>query len=548
MNYIKEYLDNINSGKIIVGKKIKKIYTRLYEESENKSLPFYFDEEAGERPIQFIETFCKQAEGEIGKPIKLELFQKAYIQALFGFLWRDTNKRRFNETMFLVGRKNGKTTMLSAIALYMMIADGEGSAECYSVATKKDQASKAFKSACAMRSQSPEIRAIVNKRRTDMYMPSTFSSFEPLSSDSDTLDGLNAHLVIIDELHAIKDRNLYEVMKQSTSSRTQPLVVMITTAGTVRENIFDDIYNYANNVLEGTIKNDAFLPILYELDKTEEWKDIKCWAKANPGLGTIKQYKYLTEQVQRAKDDISSKKGVLCKDFNVRSNTEEKWLDFDTVNNEETFDIENLRNNYAIGGVDLSSTTDLTCATLLIFKNGIKYVIQQYFIPEDRLEEKKQEDNVPYDIWKERGLLTTCPGARVNYSDVTEWLYKMHTDYSIHALFVGYDSWGSQYWIEEMQEYGFQMDQVIQGAKTMSNPMKELEADLKEKKVNYNNNPILKWCLLNTSIETDKNDNIRPIKGKKTKQRIDGAVSLIDAYVSLIRNMGEYLSYQEGRE
>lgn len=230
----------------------------LVKESEDESLSFYFDEEKGERPIKFIETFCKQAEGEIGKPITLELFQKAYIQSLFGFINRDTGKRRFNETMFLVGRKNGKTTMLSAIALYMMIADGEGSAECYSVATKKDQASKAFKSACAMRSQSPEIRAIVNKRRTDMYMPLTFSSFEPLSSDSDTLDGLNAHLVIIDELHAIKDRNLYEVMKQSTSSRKQPLVVMITTAGTVRENIFDDIYNYANNILNGTIKNDAF--------------------------------------------------------------------------------------------------------------------------------------------------------------------------------------------------------------------------------------------------------------------------------------------------
>lgn len=282
MNYIKEYYNKISIGEIIAGKKVIKIYKRLLEESENNSLSFYFDEEIGERPINFIETFCKQAEGEIGKPIKLELFQKAYIQALFGFLNRDTNTRRFNETMFLVGRKNGKTTMLSAIALYMMIADGEGSAECYSVATKKDQASKAFKSAVAMRSQSPEIRAIVNKRRTDMYMPSTFSSFEPLSSDSDTLDGLNAHLVIIDELHAIKDRNLYEVMKQSTSSRRQPLVVMITTAGTVRECIFDDIYAYANNVLDGTVKNDAFLPVLYELDKTEEWKDIKCWAKANP--------------------------------------------------------------------------------------------------------------------------------------------------------------------------------------------------------------------------------------------------------------------------
>lgn len=288
MNYIKEYIEQIDKGNIVVGKKVKKIYKRLLKESDDKRLPFYFDEEKGNRPIEFIETFCKQAEGEIGKPIKLELFQKAYIQALFGFVYRDTGLRRFNETMFLVGRKNGKTTMLSAIALYMMIADGEGSAECYSVATKKDQASKAFKSACAMRAQSPEIRAIINKRRTDMYMPSTFSSFEPLSSDSDTLDGLNSHLVIIDELHAIKDRNLYEVMKQSTSSRRQPLVVMITTAGTVRECIFDDIYDYANNVLEGTIKNDAFLPVLYELDKTEEWKDIKCWAKANPRTRSYK--------------------------------------------------------------------------------------------------------------------------------------------------------------------------------------------------------------------------------------------------------------------
>ena len=544
MNYIKEYLDKIHSGEIIAGKKVIKIYERLLKESEDNSLSFYFDEETGERPIQFIEAFCKQAEGEIGKPIKLELFQKAYIQALFGFLNRDNNTRRFNETMFLVGRKNGKTTMLSAIALYMMIADGEGSAECYSVATKKDQASKAFKSACAMRAQSPEIRAIVNKRRTDMYMPSTFSSFEPLSSDSNTLDGLNAHLVIIDELHAITDRNLYEVMKQSTSSRRQPLVVMITTAGTVRECIFDNIYEYANNILDGTIKNDSFLPVLYELDKTSEWQDIKCWLKANPGLGTIKQYKYLTEQVQRAKDDFSSKKGVLCKDFNVRSNTDEKWLDFDTVENEETFELSDLRGTYAIGGADLSSTTDLTCATVLVYKNNKKYVIQQYFIPESILEYKIKEDKVPYDKWKERGLITVCHGARVNYSDVTDWFYTLHTKYDISALWIGYDPWGSQYWLEEMEQIGFQMVKVIQGAKTMSNPMKELEADLKDKKVNYNNNPITKWCLLNTSIEVDKNDNIRPIKGRQSKQRIDGTVSLIDAYCVLFEKMNDYLSMQ----
>ena len=545
MNYIEEYIKQIDAGKIVVGKKVKKIYRRLLKESDNKSLPFYFDEEKGNRPIKFIETFCRQAEGEIGKPIKLELFQKAYIQALFGFVYRDTGLRRFNETMFLVGRKNGKTTMLSAIALYMMIADGEGSAECYSVATKKDQASKAFKSACAMRAQSPDIKAIVNKRRTDMYMPSTFSSFEPLSSDSDTLDGLNSHLVIIDELHAIKDRNLYEVMKQSTSSRRQPLVVMITTAGTVRECIFDDIYDYANNVLEGTIKNDSFLPVLYELDKTEEWKDIKCWVKANPGLGTIKQYKYLNEQVQRAKDDLSSKRGILCKDFNIRSTSEEKWLDFDTVNNEETFELKELSGSYAIGGADLSSTTDLTCATLLVIKKQKIYIIQHYFIPEDKVEEKEDDDKVPYKKWKERGLLTVCAGAKVNYSDVTKWFLKMHKENDISALWIGYDPWGSTYWINEMKEEGFEMEEVIQGAKTMSNPMKQLAADLKEKKVNYNNNPITKWCLLNTSIKVDDNDNIRPVKGKKSRQRIDGAVSLIDAYVVLYRKMQDYLVMQE---
>lgn len=542
MNFVKEYYTQITNGTQVAGKKIIKEYSKLVKEMEDKELPYYFDEELGNRPIEFIERFCKQAEGEIGKPIVLDLFQKAAIQSLFGFVYKDTKLRRFNEMLWLMGRKNGKTTILSAIALYMMIADHEGSAECYSVATKKDQASKAFKSAVAMRSQSPEISALVKKRRTDMYMPMTFSSFEPLSSDSNTLDGLNSHLVIIDELHAIKDKNLYEVMKQSTSSRRQPLVVMITTAGTTRENIFDEIYEYANGVLDGTIKNDAFLPLLYELDAPDEWLDSKCWMKANPALGTIKQYKYLAEMVQLAKDSPSRKNGVLCKDFNLRSNTEEKWLNFETIHNEETFELKDLKGSYAIGGADLSATTDLTCATLLVLKNKKKYVIQQYFIPETKIE--NNEDKVPYDVWRDRGLLTVCDGAKVKFHDVTEWFYKMHTEYDISPLWIGYDPWSAPYWIDEMVGVGFDMVKVVQGAKTMSNPMKELAADLEEKKVNYNRNPITQWCLLNTSIEIDKNENIRPIKGKHQRERIDGAVSLINAYVVLFEKMNDYLNMQ----
>lgn len=208
----------------------------------------------------------------------------------------------------------------------------------------------------------------------------------------------------------------------------------------------------------------------------------------------------------------------MCKDFNIRTTTEEKWLDFDTINNEETFDISELKGCYGIGGADLSAVNDLTCASILVYKNKKKYLVQQYFIPKDKLEDKNRDDKVPYDVWAEKGLVTLCEGSRVNPSDVTKWFLDMHRTYDITAYWVGYDRWEAKYWVEEMQMYSFSMEEVIQGAKTFSNPMKELEADLKEKKLNYNNNPITKWCLLNTSVETDKNENIRPVKRKKQER------------------------------
>lgn len=241
----------------------------------------------------------------------------------------------------------------------------------------------------------------------------------------------------------------------------------------------------------------------------------KCGVSQTLHYGTIKQYKYLNEQVQRAKDDLSAKRSILCKDFNIRTTTEEKWLDFDTINNEATFELSELRGSYGIGGVDLSAVNDLTCASILVEKKGRRYLIQQYFMPKDKLEEKNKDDKVPYDVWAERGLVTLCEGNRVNPQDVTEWFLKMHRENDISAYWVGYDRWEAKYWVEQMKECSFAMEEVIQGAKTFSMPMKELEADLRGKKLNYNNNPITKWCLLNTSIETDKNENIRPIKRKE---------------------------------
>lgn len=550
MNYVKQYYEAIKSGEIKTSKRVRKVYARLVAEIDkgenDDKYPYYFDEDSGERPILFIETFCKQSQGALGTKIVLELFQKAYIQALFGFLEKATGNRRFRETMFLCGRKNGKTTLMSGIALYLLIADYEGAAEIYSVATKKDQARKALTEAVNMVKQSPELRAVLKKRRNDLYFSATSSTFEALASDSNTLDGLNSHAVIIDELHAIRDRNLYEVMKQSTSSRRQPLIVMITTAGTLRECIFDEMYELACDIADGKTKEDTFLPILYEIDKKSEWKDPKCWIKANPGLGVIKQTQTLAGFVERAKNNPADLPGVLCKDFNWRENASNVWLSFDDIKNEATFSLDHVYNTYAIGGCDLSATTDLTCATLLIRKplDETVYILQHYFLPQARLDQIEQHEQktreAPYRLWKDRGLLTICDGNRVNYSQVTAWFIEMRDKYKIDPYKVGYDRALAGYWLEEMKSNGFALEPVAQGPFTFSQPMREMGAALQAKKVNYNNNPMLAWCLSNTAVKYSGRNNMEPIK-ITDKRRIDGTVSMLNAWVVYVRDYDNFM-------
>ena len=539
MNYIKEYVKQIDKGKVVVSKRVDKIYHKLVNEIDNPN-EWFFDEVRANKPIKFIEKFCKQSKGEwIGKPVELQLFQKAFIQALFGFVNKD-GIRRFKETFFLVARKNGKSTLSSGILLYMLVADGEGGAECFTVATKKDQARITFSESVNMVKQSPYLSKHLKKRKTDIYFPLTFGKIEALASDSNSLDGLNSHCIVMDELHAIKDRALYEVMKQSMSARRQPLMVMITTSGTVRECIYDDMYEYACGVVDGTIPDDRFLPILYELDSREEWTDFKAWEKANPGLGVIKKYDDIVEKVERAKANPKDLPGILCKDFNVRDTVSGSWLNFENINNTETYNISDFKGTYAVGGVDLSSTTDLTCSTLLWKRKEKFYVSQMYFIPRDVAELKEKEDKVPYSIWEKKGFVTFTEGARVDYSDVTAWFKKMRDELEIFPLWIGYDSWGAQYFVTEMQNNNFVMKTVIQGAKTMSPAMKQLEAEFKSNNINYGNNPVLKWNLTNVQIKSDDNNNIRPTKARNQKLRIDGAVSLIDAFVIYMENYEDY--------
>ena len=542
MNYIAQYNDLLQRGEIPACRRVKAVYARLTEETRTPG-QYVFDEAKADRPIAFIERFCRHSKGEwAGQPVRLELFQKAFIQALFGFIDPATGLRRYREAFFLVGRKNGKSTLLAGLALYMLIADGEGGAEVYSTATKYAQARLLFDECHNMVKQSPELSKHIRKRKSDLYYIPTMSKLQPLSRNSDSLDGLNASFVIMDELHGIKDRNLYEVMRQSQSARRQPLLVMITTAGTVRECIFDDMYNHACEVADGVITDNSFLPILYELDKRDEWTNTAAWKKANPALGSIKKTDDLTLKVERAKQNPNDLSGVLCKEFNIRETVKTAWLSFDAINNTETFDLEQFRGAYCIGGVDLSITTDLTCASLLFMRRGSdrKYIAQMYFLPADRLQERVQQDKIPYDKWFERGLLRLCTGNSINYSDVTQWFVEIIKEYDLFPAWIYYDSYSARYFVEEMQMQGFTMVRCIQGAKTLSLPMQMLGADLQAHKVNYNNNPILKWCLTNTGVQTDRNGNIVPIKNQSPRQRIDGTAALLDCYVGLYEHYNEY--------
>ena len=544
MNWIRAYLDKIEAGEIVTSKRVRKIYQRLAYDMDNPG-KYRFDEAKANRPIEFIERFCKHSKGEwAGQPVRLELFQKAFISALFGFVDSETGLRKYREAFFMVARKNGKSTMLAGIALYLLLADGEAGAEIYSVATKKDQAKIVFDEVCHMVSQSPYLRKHIKKRKTDLYFSAAMSKIQALGKNSDTLDGLNGSGIIIDELHGIKDRNLYEVMRQSQSARRQPLLVMITTAGTVRECIFDDMYEYACKVVDGVINDATFLPIIYELDAKAEWTDPAAWFKANPGLGRIKKLEDLVAKVERAKQSPKDLSGILCKDFNIRETRYNAWLDFDSINNEETFSLEDFRGAYAIGGADLSLTTDLTCATVLMMhpETHKRYIRQMYWLPEDNFTQRVEQEKIPYDKWLEAGLVRLCKGNTINYSDVTAWFLEIVKEHGITPLWVYYDSWSARYWVEEMEAYGFKMERCIQGAKTLSLPMQNLGADLQAKKVVYDNNPILKWCLTNTGIQEDRNGNIVPVKNSSAKRRIDGTASLLDAYVGLYEHYNEFLN------
>ncbi|MDM5439856.1 terminase large subunit [Bacillus hominis] len=551
-NPIIEYHNKIESGEEVVGFKVKRIYKKLVEDIYDQDSIYEYSSKRANHAMEFIENFCKHSKGKwAGQPIDLELWQKAFIAALFGFIHKIEGTRKYREAFLVVARKNGKSTLSSGICLYLQVADGEGGAEVYAVATKEKQAKIVWSEAKRMVKKSPVLSKRIKTLVKELNADFNDSTFQPVGSDSDTLDGLNVHGASLDEIHAWKDKNLYDVIVDGTSAREQPLILMITTAGTVRESVYDMKYEESERFLlslddEKEYTDPTFLPIIYELDSRKEWTDSKCWKKANPGLGTIKKVDNLETKVKKAQANPLLVKNLLTKDFNVRETSSEAWLTFEQLNNKQTFDVMELKPNYGIGGTDLSETTDLTAAKVIFMvPNDLNvYVLQMYWLPEELLEQRSKEDKIPYDLWHEAGLLRTTPGNSVHAKFVTEWFLEVRDEYGIYLPWIGYDRWSAKYWVEEMQGYFGKesMIPVAQGKQTLSMPMKLLGADLEAKRIIYNNNPVDKWCLSNTAIDVDKNLNIQPDKTNNQRRRIDGTAALLDAYVVLQEKKNDYLN------
>lgn len=553
-NWPKEYLAGMQAGDIVVGDKIRAVYERecAWMDNPPADFPYYFDPERGQHHIGFMERFCRHSKGKVaGKLINLELFQKAKMQLVFGWVEKGTDLRRFKEVDDVRGRKNGKSTETAAVEWDIALNDGEKGAEIYCTANKRDQAKIIFTECVNMQKQSKALMSVSKKRQTDIYIPDSMSIIQALASDTSTLDGLNTHFFSLDEFHEQKTRKLYDVMIQSMTAREQPLAWLISTNGFQREGLFDTVYDYAENVALWSpgFEDYKLLPLLYVLDDREEWKDPDAWEKANPGLGTIKDKRKLADMVEKAKKDPTFLPTLLTKDFNMPENSADIWLPYNVIVNEGMVDMEFLRNSYAVGGCDLSSTTDLTCATLLIRKPGDNrfFILQKYFLPESKVkrEDIKDKSEAPYEKWKKDGWLQTSEGATVDFHAVTEWFVYMVKEFNIRPLWIGYDAALSGYWREEMDDYGFEMEKIRQGPFTWTYPFKELAGLFEENRIWYQNNPMLRWCLSNTgkkSLNKDGIESVQPVKVTAAR-RIDGTVSLLNAFTSYKNHEEEYLRY-----
>lgn len=528
-NYILEYNRKIKSGKIVAGRWVKLIYAYLAEGLRKRR--FYYDAEKTQLAIDFIENFCRHSEGR-SDLLKLELWQKAAVAAIFGIVDK-RGLRIFREVFLVVARKNGKTLFASAIIAYVKFLDGEYGAKIFCLAPKLEQASKVYDGFYQMLLKAPALAKRVQKRRSDIYMPSTNSSTKPLAFNAKKSDGFNPHLTVCDELAswpAAAGRKQYEVMKSALGARTQPLLLSITTAGYENDGPYDDLMARATAFLLGSSDEKRLLPILYMIDDISKWDDKEELKKSNPNMDVSVPWSYYEEEIAIARLNLSKRAEFMTKYCNIKQNSTQAWLPYDTVDavTQEPLSLEDFRSSYCVGGIDLSQTTDLTACCVVIERTGKLYTFAQFFMPANKIDELQEREGVPYRLYVSQGLITPSGENFVDYKDCFAWFRMLVEEYEILPLQVGYDRYSAQYLVQDMEQYGFHMDDVFQG-NNLTPVLHECDGLLRDQTLQLGTNNLLKAHFLNVAVKQDtESRKIRPVK-IDPRSHIDGFVAVIDA-------------------
>lgn len=572
--YIQDWHDYVENEPGKHGNDIKLLKKLIEELLESDSA--WYDPTDVDAFIAFC-RLVKHREGRwAGQPFELSIEQLYIAACIFGIKTYDPELemevRYFREMVLFVARKWGKSTFISAVADFLLMADGEPAAQVWCLATQKSQAAIVYDNAKAFLVSSDVLtppgkprKHWRTKRDKDnaeiLLFPATGSYMKAGSKNSQAQDGLNPHGVIIDELHAIKDRNTYDVFSSAMGARTQPLTVIISTFGFVREGIFDSVLERCRKVLAGQ-SNERLFPMIFRIDDEDLPEDRSCWIKANPGLGSHPTMSYLEGEYQKALVDPAQMPSFLAKHLNRASGTSVVYFDLSTVDRcsiEMTMDM--VQGKYAVGGVDMAETTDLCCASALIHLSGKLYLFQKYFIARHRIEQNSKADKMAYESFcstaatdlLNKELLHISEGSMVKKSDVTAWFVELSEKYDVTFWKIGYDRWGASDWVDEMEMNGFPKEDsegrgitfpVAMGAKSLSGPMKETKSLFEDKIIQFSkHNGLFRWCTTNTAARVDTNGNIQPDKAK-SRARIDGYVSFLIAYVAYQKVRDMFSEYQ----
>lgn len=557
MSWLIEYREAIRRGEIIAGNELITELDNLINDMDDPR--YIYDTTDADIRINFMQGCIRLTKSPFyNKPMKLMLWQKAYIEALYSFKMADKfytdnsgrrrNVDRFQESILLIARKNTKSETCSALILTESIIGNEGS-DLVCSSNDDIQASILYDAIDTMRLLiDPEQLDTAKNQRFIRILPTNSKIFK-LSDRTRNKEGRNIDFAVIDEVHEMKTNVIIKSIQQSQSLKDNPKLVLITTEGFVNDGALDDKLKTARAIIRGEddgVSAERFLPWLYTQDSENEvWTDPKTWQKSNPSLGTVKRWDYLEKQIDLAKKSKSDRIFVLSKDFNFKQNAVQAWLNTEDYKYVSKYNLDDFRGALCLGAVDLSETTDMTSAKLLLMRKDdkTKYVHQHYWIPESKLTNADDlQAGAKYKEWAQQGLLTICEGNDIELSAVADWFYDMYVEHRFKLYKCGYDVKFSKDFLRQMESYGFETEMVLQNKLTLSNAMKLCESDLKSQYINYNENEIDQWCLGNAAMEMDNLGNVQAVKiAGQPGKRIDGAVTLIILYEMYRRYRSDFV-------